>query len=185
MSRQSRAHLVSAAIRKDNQGCGSSGCRGESAGLGGGGWSSPGAPAALVPAHWCGSWRCGCDLCFRQPLPSRQWDASVRTGSCGSARKAGRFHPEASLKTNTQTARASITLRADPQSFSTRIYAASLPACERGHAQCAWQECLQLREDDAAGQRWSKRSIQAGSRPTHRRAHSPAIADVRHLAAAH
>jgi uncharacterized protein (TIGR02466 family) len=47
--------------------------------------------------------------------------------------------------------------------FPTRIYAASLPRARVATLNARLlRECLQLREDDVAGQRWSKRSYPGG-----------------------
>jgi uncharacterized protein (TIGR02466 family) len=47
--------------------------------------------------------------------------------------------------------------------FPTRVYAASLPRAGAVALNARLlQECLQLREDDVAGQRWSKRSYPGG-----------------------
>ncbi|MEO8314815.1 MAG: TIGR02466 family protein, partial [Pseudomonadota bacterium] len=47
--------------------------------------------------------------------------------------------------------------------FATRIYAASLPRARAAALNTRLlRECLQLREDDNAGQRWSKRSYPGG-----------------------
>ncbi len=47
--------------------------------------------------------------------------------------------------------------------FPTRIYAASLPRGRAGDLNGRLlRECLQLREDDLAGQRWSRRSYPGG-----------------------
>lgn len=47
--------------------------------------------------------------------------------------------------------------------FPTRIYAASLPRVRAAALNTRLlRECLQLREDDTAGQRWSKRSYPGG-----------------------
>jgi uncharacterized protein (TIGR02466 family) len=47
--------------------------------------------------------------------------------------------------------------------FPTRIYSASLPQARRATLNARLlRECLQLREDDVAGQRWSKRSYPGG-----------------------